>query len=640
MKHKTPDQSAAQQTSLREGVQPRRRKPARRKIQSASFLCSVGIHLIVLLVLLFVLAPADYGGMGMSTLIARFDDSIEQEELSVFEVSSSDLLASAGESNSEFVATPSISATLAGYSSQRTSAKSGSASSARGTFFGIEAGGHEFVYVVDTSRSMNGRRYTRATDELMRSVEQLETHQSFYVLLFSSGVTQMFGQSDLTPMPVSATSENKQRLRKWLKTSYDGGSTDPRKALQIALRMRPSAIFMLSDGEFNGYQRQKEQGLLGGNSDAFSIVASAPIKTPIHSIAFEDRSSRNNMKRLAEMTYGEFRFVPMENGIDPAVALQQARTAMGEGKIDETQTLLKKAVANIEVEDAAQVPTLKIQIGATLRQLAEKGLEENDLQPVRFALSESVRMDEKAELVGDTQAWLADVLLARLESEQINSDDSKLLTFFTRLHDDFPEAQLAKTTRPRLGSALYESTATHCQNGEYGSAINNLEYVLQRLPDTKVAQRCEAEHDRIGDELLQVAMDQPDSLEATRFLGRQLSGLEYSIMSSKIESALGKLIRKILVEARDAGLEKDFATRNKILQELDRSLGSHVTLNNARIALAKDERAANTMLRNAFQLERSGNRTAITRYRALLNRYPDTLAARTAKERLRYVGIQ
>ena len=609
-------------------------------MQSASFLCSVGIHLLVLLVLLFVLAPADYGGMGISTLVVRFDESIAEEELSVFEVTSSELLSSAGESPSLSPATISVASVLKGIGPHMAAEKAGGASSARGTFFGIEAGGHEFVYVVDTSRSMKGRRYGRATDELMRSVDQLGPHQSFYVLLFSSGVTQMFGQTELTPTPVIANRENKRRLREWLETSYDGGSTDPRKALRIALRMRPSAIFMLSDGEFNGYEQQKEQNLLGGNSDAFSIVASDPIKTPIHSIAFEDRSSRKNMKRLAEMTHGDFRFVPLENGIDPAVALSQARTAMDEGRLDETQTLLNKAVANFESEDASEVPALKIQIGAILRQLAEKGLEESDLQPVRFALSESVRADEKAELIGETQAWLANALLVSFENPNMPDERKRMLRFFTKFHGEFPEAPTAKKTRASLAVALRDSAAKLQKDGQLVPAIRDLEYVISTLPETRVTDECIAEHERIGNELLRQASEQPDSLGAARFICKLMSDLEGTNLRSKIVPALEAQTRSVLVAARDASLDQDAATRNKIFQELNEAFGEVPLLETAKLKLAKDERSAQVVMRHAFQLERSSPRAAIAKYRTLMNNYPDTVAARTAKERLRYVGIQ
>ena len=70
--------------------------------------------------------------------------------------------------------------------SSTTSNKTNPLAGPSGSFFGINASGQKFVYVIDKSGSMKGRRYERATGELMASVERLNDSQYFYVMMFSS----------------------------------------------------------------------------------------------------------------------------------------------------------------------------------------------------------------------------------------------------------------------------------------------------------------------------------------------------------------------------------------------------------------------------------------------------------------------
>ena len=75
------------------------------------------------------------------------------------------------------------------------------------------------------------------------------------------------------------------------------------------MRIKPSAVFMLSDGEFQESKGIRRGGLLVGGGDAYSIVAASKGVIPVHAIAFEDPRSCRNMKRLAEVSGGEYRFI-------------------------------------------------------------------------------------------------------------------------------------------------------------------------------------------------------------------------------------------------------------------------------------------------------------------------------------------
>jgi hypothetical protein len=192
----------------------------------------------------------------------------------------------------------------------------GDSGTGRGTaeFFGITAYGTKFVYILDMSTSMSKRgrygytRFQSAAFELMRSLDKLALPQDFHVILFSYQTRLMFDGRSRIPRMLPATPNNKQRMRRWLSTIRVAPGTDPRLGLIAALRMKPDAIFLLTDGEFNG--RRKNLVRLPGNPTVEEIVAASDgLLVPIHTIAFADKGNRDRLQQLSAATGGRHRFV-------------------------------------------------------------------------------------------------------------------------------------------------------------------------------------------------------------------------------------------------------------------------------------------------------------------------------------------
>lgn len=517
----------------------------------------------------------------------------------------------------------------------------GQSGAASGSFFGIEAGGHQFVYVLDMSGSMRGRRFERAAAELVRSVEQLGPQQSFYVLLFSSRTTQMFGRSESLPEPVAATMENKKRLTYWLQSAFQGGGTDPREALRLAMRMNPSAIFMLSDGEFNGHKNQKQDKLFGGNADAFSIVATSSTDTPIHSIAFEDRSSRGNMQRLADMTNGEFRFVPLEDGIDPADLLNEARAAMQKGDGASVELFLHKAIVNLKGDEGDDAKQSKVEIGEMLLELAKDGLKKGDLHPIRMALSEIVQMDEQARVTGEAQSWLIEQLLNSLQVKENQKDLDETFSFLSRFLRQSPTSTAAEQILAPLAQVHLDTARELYGNGDVLEAIRSLEIVMKTLPETSAFQVCQAEHDRISDELIQQAQSlrqEKGDVASAQHLRQLVMDAADTLLEHKIVQTLEEQAREMLVAARDAGITRDQVKVRQIKQMLKEGFDEDPILDRVQKELSLNERRAQAIMRTANQLERSSRIAAVGKYHALIQDYPGTLAAQMARDRLRVLG--
>lgn len=160
------------------------------------------------------------------------------------------------------------------------------------SFFGIEAGGKSFVFVVDLSGSMAGHRFRFAKAELRRSLEKLASDQRYYIVFFN---TVAF------PMPaanlLNATTQNRAKTARWISQMQTGGFTNPWPALQVAMELEPDAIFFLTDGEFDPMVVERIE------------PASTSDSTPIHTIAFQSRDGEELLKAIARKTRGTYRFV-------------------------------------------------------------------------------------------------------------------------------------------------------------------------------------------------------------------------------------------------------------------------------------------------------------------------------------------
>ncbi len=181
----------------------------------------------------------------------------------------------------------------------------------KGTFFGAKAYGDDFVYVVDMSTSMGYRseygqtRFAVACRELLRSINDLTSKQKFCVFMFSYRTRVMF---DMPPRMIRATDSNKRRIAMWINALGLGGGTDPRFGTMMALKLKPDAIFLLSDGEFNG-REVNTHGIRGNPPIETIIKKMRKGAVPIHTIAFEDLGNRKRLRRIASATNGTHRFI-------------------------------------------------------------------------------------------------------------------------------------------------------------------------------------------------------------------------------------------------------------------------------------------------------------------------------------------
>jgi hypothetical protein len=201
-------------------------------------------------------------------------------------------------------------------------------------FFGTRAFGARFVFVLDISYSMDareGERFRRACDELLRSVSNLKRGQSYYVFLFCWQTEEMFYDPSVEYVEVAPG--HVQKLRDWIYSVSLGAGTDPRRALALAQRMKPDAVFLLSDGHFNKPSwRRSDTGWIDDRGERFKAGVQEGVElfyrdTSIHTIAFENPFTLAAMQAIADATGGNCCYI--KTGTHRPVDSKRFLTALG-----------------------------------------------------------------------------------------------------------------------------------------------------------------------------------------------------------------------------------------------------------------------------------------------------------------------
>jgi len=192
---------------------------------------------------------------------------------------------------------------------------SGAGSGEGASFFGLEASGKRFAYIVDRSGSMNSlirsgemSRWELTQIELIRSVRGLGANAEYFVVLFSSNTTPLFGGSEW----VKGTRSNKTSTSAAMMSSNANGGTEPEDAFDLVFRLspKPDAIYFMTDGEFH-------QGVPGRIAQL-----NRKRRVPIHCILLGDPGSaaitqrvEKMLKGIAKASNGRYRHVRDAGGV-------------------------------------------------------------------------------------------------------------------------------------------------------------------------------------------------------------------------------------------------------------------------------------------------------------------------------------
>jgi hypothetical protein len=211
----------------------------------------------------------------------------------------------------------------------------------KASFFGVQASGNIFCYVVDNSGSMRGEPFEATKKELLRSISLLKSNQRFYVLFFNQQLSPMrlFGEEQvpqttdainprapaqatppsaaisvtepsdsttLVPAAAYANPENLLRLQRWIETVSIGSGGPPNQALKMAIELQPDSIFLLTDG----VTRSDVTGFLRKNNRREDSLDGTQLRCQINTIGFYSREGETLLQRIASENGGQYLYVP------------------------------------------------------------------------------------------------------------------------------------------------------------------------------------------------------------------------------------------------------------------------------------------------------------------------------------------
>jgi len=162
------------------------------------------------------------------------------------------------------------------------------------SFFGVEARGSRFAYVVDVSGSMGGPKIAALRRELATSIDRLSAHASFFVAFFSHEMDILGGRRQWT----RAQSQRKRTALQEIGAIQASGATNPIPALKAAFSLQPTpdAIYLMTDGQFS---RSVVDEVARMNS-----VHIEPV--PIHTISFVSREAEAQLRQIANESGGTY----------------------------------------------------------------------------------------------------------------------------------------------------------------------------------------------------------------------------------------------------------------------------------------------------------------------------------------------
>ena len=167
-----------------------------------------------------------------------------------------------------------------------------------GRFFGVEARGTRFVYIVDASGSMSEHSaFAVAKSELRASLQQLDSDQSFQVIFYNDDI-YAWKREGSQQQVYFATDINKNLVAQFIGNFSNRGGTRHMPALEAAIKLNPDVIFFLTDAA------QPEHTA----AEIDKIQRRCESRVTIHTVEFgvgESLGVNNFLKKLAAATGGQ-----------------------------------------------------------------------------------------------------------------------------------------------------------------------------------------------------------------------------------------------------------------------------------------------------------------------------------------------
>ena len=173
-------------------------------------------------------------------------------------------------------------------------------------FFGVEAQGLRFAFIVDSSGSMGDLgKLALLKRQLKNALDGMIDGSQFIIVAFNSERHPLFGRERWTEVNAGA----KKSTYNAIDMMNANGGTEPFSSFELVFQMRPrpDAIYFMTDGIFDPSIADDILRLNG-------VKDGAKARVPIHCITLMDRSGERVMRMIAERTGGTYKHV---DGVKP-----------------------------------------------------------------------------------------------------------------------------------------------------------------------------------------------------------------------------------------------------------------------------------------------------------------------------------
>ncbi len=287
---------------------------------AAGIIISVAVHLILLLISAFIsldrpgrpegssLAEIELAVMSESELTQLRRESLEEQQIPLDSLELEDVqnpiefTEAVSDPGGEPLGTGDVSpiggaAESVGEGFEAASGAGGAGAS----FFGVEARGQRFAYIVDTSGSMEGPKIETLRTQLAESIDGLLTNSSFVILLFATETRVIGGRAKW----MSSSDRTRRLAKREIRAITARGQTNPLPAFELAfsMRPRPDAIYFMTDGVFQDNVAWK----------VAELNAQSNRLTPIHCISFVSKEAERLLRGMARESGGTYTHIADPN---------------------------------------------------------------------------------------------------------------------------------------------------------------------------------------------------------------------------------------------------------------------------------------------------------------------------------------
>jgi len=171
--------------------------------------------------------------------------------------------------------------------------------------FGVEGKGTKFVYVFDRSSSMEGAPLAIAKQQLIQSLESLQSVHQFHIIFFNQQMRN-FDLSGGGRRIAFATDRNKNLAARFVGGITADGGTDRFPALRAAIAMNPDVIFFLTDAD-DPMPASELHDIAELNRRAGVVISTIEFgRGPA-------KQAKNFLTELARTTGGQYGYVDTQN---------------------------------------------------------------------------------------------------------------------------------------------------------------------------------------------------------------------------------------------------------------------------------------------------------------------------------------